>query len=125
MEYIATAQTWLLSLLNAAQWHTYVLVLIVVSVIVEIVKRFFSLRGSKSEKNVYRITIVTGLVVTIVAFYTVTVAQPVWYWGFLGITVGHISNWLYRKTSPFLFKILFRVFPWLEKRNTDRSGAEK
>jgi len=114
--------TYALLVLNAAQWHILLLILVVTSVATESVKRLLPARIRKYEKAriIYASSLVLGIAATVAGYFVATKVQPLWFWLVVGVVTGPASNLLYRVTVPLFFRFVEWRFPALARRKAER-----
>jgi len=118
-----TVVAYALLILNAAQWHILLLILIVTSVTTESVKRLLPANVRKYQKAriIYASSLLLGIAATVAGYFVATKVQPLWFWLVVGVVTGPVSNFLYRVTVPLFFRFVEWKFPALARRKAERS----
>lgn len=111
-----------LLILNAAQWHILLLILIVTSVATESVKRLLptGVRKYQKARIIYASSLTLGIAATVAGYFVATKVQPLWFWLVVGVVTGPVSNFLYRVTVPLFFRFVEWKFPVLARRKAER-----
>ncbi|MBD3609088.1 MAG: hypothetical protein HUJ30_00905 [Gammaproteobacteria bacterium] len=89
-----------LMLLDASQWHALVVMLLVVSLATEQIKRVFYMRLPKRKKRrrVYATSSLLAMVASVVGYLVDTTGIELWFWLFTASTVGPVANALHKVT---------------------------
>lgn len=97
MEYINTIKEYALLIFTVAQWHAFIMMMIVTSSLTETAKRVFFIRMGKIKKKqwLYGTAFVVGIVASIAGSQLGEPTIPTWFWYVAAIIVGPVSNMIH------------------------------